>query len=178
MACNQVNQPKGVSVQQFEAQYASKVIKGAMLFRVALFAVAASLAGYIIFKYATSLHATEGLYALLFPFSSILALVGISFAVKPMTSCDCSVEFRAGVGGLSVAWMATGMNCVSSLANTIAVSPGAGSFAAFQMVSQHILLPMAILGFLYAPGWMLGKLGIEIDSRSPVAKDIAQPASS
>jgi len=148
-----------------------------MLFRVALFAVATSLAGYIVFKYATSLHATEGLYALLFPFSSILALVGITFAVKPMTSCDCSVEFRAGVGGLSVAWMATGMNCVSSLANTIAVSPAAGSFAAFQMVSQHILLPMAILGFLYAPTWMLAKLGIQWDKKSSAANDIAVPVS-
>lgn len=157
---------------------ASKAVKGAMAFRVALFAIATSLAGYIVVKYATSLHATEGLYALVFPFSGILALVGITFAVKPMTSCDCSLEFRAGITGLSVAWMATGMNCVSSLANTIAVSPGAGSFAAFQMVSQHLLLPIAILGFLYAPAWMLKKLGIPLSEKSTSAKDITASASS
>lgn len=158
--------------------HTTKAVKGAMIFRVALFAVAASLAGYIVFKYATSLHATEGLYALLFPFSSILALVGITFAVKPMTSCDCSLEFRAGVTGLSVAWMATGMNCVSSLANTIAISPAAGSFAAFQMVSQHLLLPIAILGFLYAPVWMLNKLGMPLSEKLTASKDLTTSASS
>ena len=52
-------------------------------FRIALFAAAASLAAYIPYKYATQLHAIQGLYAFLFPLSAILAAAGIALAVRP-----------------------------------------------------------------------------------------------
>ena len=61
----------------------------AMLFRAALFAAAASLAAYIAYKFATQLHAIDGLYAFLFPLSSLLAAAGIILAVKPRKACEC-----------------------------------------------------------------------------------------
>jgi len=75
--------------------------------RVALFAVAASLALYIPYKYVTHLHAIEGLYAFLFPLSGVLALAGIVLAVKPQTGCGCSEPMRAGVGVVAGLWMGT-----------------------------------------------------------------------
>ena len=132
---------------------------GALTFRVALFIVAASLAAYIPYKYATSLHAVQGMYAYLFPLSGLLALVGMILAVNPK-ACDCSAGIRSGVAGLSILWMGIGLMCVPSLTSMIIHSPLGGLFASFHLLSQHVFLSLSLLGFALAPAWMLSKLGI------------------
>ena len=132
----------------------------AWIFRGALFATAASLAAYIVFKYATQLHAITGLYAFLFPLSSVLAVAGIVLAVRPRTGCDCSTPMRAGAGALAVLWLATGVICVPSLIEMAADAPVNGTFAMFHMVAQHVFLSLSVLAFAFAPRAMLRLLGI------------------
>ncbi len=128
-------------------------------FRVALFASAAWLALYIPFKYATQLHAVGGLYGFVFPLSSALALAGMILAWKPNSACDCSVPIRAGVGAIAALWLVTGMLCVNSLADGIAQNPLRGTFAAFQMVAQHVFLALGLLAFAFMPVRMARVLG-------------------
>ena len=135
------------------------------IFRGALFATAASLAGYIVFKYATQLHAITGLYAFLFPLSSALAVAGIVLAVRPRTACDCSTGTRAGFGALAVLWLVTGVICVPSLLELTADSPASGTFATFHMVAQHIFLSFSVLAFAFAPRAMVRILGVPAPGR-------------
>lgn len=130
------------------------------IFRIALFAAAVSLAAYIPYKYATQLHAIRGLYAFLFPLSSVLAVAGIVLALRPRTACDCSTGVRAGVGALAGLWMVTGGLCVPSLMELIANSPAGGLFAIFHMLAQHVFLSLSILAFAVAPQAMARRLGV------------------
>lgn len=132
---------------------------GWLIFRIALFAAALSLAAYIPYKYATQLHAVTGLYAFLFPLSGVLAAAGIVLALRPRAACDCSPVVRAGMGVLAGAWMATGVLCVPSLVEMIASSPAGGLFATFHMLAQHVFLSISILAFAAVPQKMAGKLG-------------------
>ncbi|MEO6407125.1 MAG: hypothetical protein ABIO45_00015 [Burkholderiaceae bacterium] len=139
------------------------------LFRVALFAAAASLAVYIPFKYATQMHAVTGFYAFIFPFSALLAAAGIVVAVKPERACDCGPTVRSGIAALSVLWLATGMLCVSALADTVMSHPLRGSMATFQMTAQHIFLSLSLIAFAWLPRRMAAALGGEVVSpREPV----------
>jgi hypothetical protein len=122
-----------------------------LAFRVVLLASAGSLAAYIVFKLATQLHATTGIYYLVFPLSSILSAVGILLAVKPESACDCSATTRATVGGLAIAWLATGLVCSPALVEQIGESPLAGLLASLHMVVQHILLTVGIIAFALKP---------------------------
>lgn len=131
----------------------------AWIFRVALFAAAASLAFYIPFKYATQLHAISGLYAFLFPLSGVLAAAGMILALKPRTACDCNVPMRAGVGALSVLWLATGLLCVKTLTDGIVDNPTRGTFAMFHMLVQHVFLSLSLLAFAFMPARMARVLG-------------------
>lgn len=132
----------------------------AIVFRVALFAAAFSLAAYIVYQYAATPHAEEGFYAVLFPLSSLLALAGMVFAVKPRTGCNCNVGVRAGLGALSVVWIATGVMCLPMLLAWIGDSPAKGGFALFHMVAQHVFLSLSLLGFVFFPRpmskWLVG----------------------
>lgn len=134
----------------------------ALLFRVVLFAAGASLAFYIPFKYATQLHAVTGIYAFLFPLSSLLAAAGMVLAVKPGTGCDCAAIVRVGGGGLAILWLATGLLCVPSLTETMLKTPAGGSIAAGHMLLQHVVLSLSVLAFAIAPYWMANKLGIVV----------------
>ena len=131
---------------------------GALSFRIALFIAAASLAAYIPYKFATSLHAMQGMYAFLFPLSGFLAIAGMALAVKPM-ACDCGVGVRSGIAGLSVLWGAVGVLCTGSLIGMIIATPAAGLFATFHMLTQHVFLPASLLAFAFAPAWLMPKLG-------------------
>lgn len=122
------------------------------ILRAGLFLIAFSLALYIPYKYATQLHAITGLYAFLFPLSGLLALAGMVLSVKPQAACDCSGTMRAGGGVLAGLWMATGLMCIPSLTETVRAMPLGGSFAMFHMLTQHVVLPMAILAFAFLPG--------------------------
>ena len=157
---------------------------GPMIFRVALFAAAASLAFYIPFKYATQMHVMQGLYAFLFPLSGILALAGMALAIRPRLGCSCGdmdaqigVPLRAGVGAIAVLWMVNGMLCVPTLAAMIQHSVWGGAFAAVHLTAQHIFLSSAILAFAFAPYWMARKLGVtaDIGAASSVASDRTLP---
>jgi len=134
---------------------------GSLIFRIALFTAAASLAAYIPFKYATQLNTIEGFYAFLFPLSGILALVGMGLAIKPRLGCDCGFGLRSGVGAVALLWLATGVLCVPTLVAMIPESPWGGAIAAFHMIAQHIFLSFAILAFAFAPNWMARKLGVD-----------------
>ena len=123
----------------------------AIFLRVVLFLSAVTLALYIPFKYATQLHATTGIYAFLFPLSGLLAIAGITLSVKPQTACDCSTMTRRGAGVLAVAWLVTGLLCVSSLSEMILEMPLGGTIAMVHMLAQHVVLSMAILAFAIWP---------------------------
>ena len=144
-----------------------------MIFRVALFAAAASLAAYIPYKYATQLHAITGFYAFLFPLSGVLALAGLALAVKPGAACSCSAVVRAGAGSIAVLWMATGLLCVPTLAATIRGSVWGGAFAAIHMTTQHVFLSLAILAFAFAPYWMARLVGgTSPTGRTPISVEL------
>ena len=130
------------------------------VFRAALFAAAASLAAYIPYKYATQLHALQGLYAFLFPLSALLAGAGIVFAVKPEKACDCGTTMRSGIAAVSVLWLATGMMCVGSLTDAVVANPLHGSIATFHMITQHVFLSLALIAFAAMPSRMAGALGV------------------
>ena len=134
----------------------------AILFRCAVFAAGASLAVYIPFKYTTQLHAISGIYAVLFPFSAILAFAGMAIAMKPGAGCDCSVKTRTAVGALAMSWAATGLLCVSSLLEMAHHSTWGAGFAAFHMIAQHVFLSSVIVAVALAPRWMARKLGTEV----------------
>jgi hypothetical protein len=137
------------------------------LFRVALFAAAASLAMYIPYKYATQLHAVEGFYALLFPLSALLAVVGMVVAVKPARARDCGVPMRSGVAALSVLWLATGLMCVGTLTAAVVEHPLHGSIAAFHMLAQHVFLSLALIAFALAPQRVARALGVATPAARP-----------
>ncbi|MEO7244536.1 MAG: hypothetical protein ABIX12_05245 [Rubrivivax sp.] len=134
------------------------------LFRVALFAAAASLALYIPFKYATQLHAVTGFYAFIFPLSALLAAAGIVVALKPEKACDCGPAVRSGIAALSLLWLTTGMLCISALADAVASQPLRGSLATFQMAAQHIFLSLSLLAFAWRPRRMASAVGARADS--------------
>ncbi len=141
------------------------------LFRVALFAAAASLAVYIPFKYATQLHAVTGFYAFIFPFSALLATAGIVLALKPEIACDCGPTVRSGFAALSVLWLTTGMLCVSALADAVVSHPLSGILATFQMTTQHIFLSLSLMAFAWLPRRMAAALGGSVVSqREPVSR--------
>lgn len=144
----------------------------AMLFRVALFAAAASLAAYIPYKYATQLHAFAGLYAFLFPLSALLAIAGMILAVTPAKMCECGVTMRSGVAVLSVLWLATGVMCVGTLTEAVIKHPLHGSIATFHMFTQHVFLSASLIAFAIAPAAMArvrGVAGTPRDQRTGVA---------
>ena len=134
---------------------------GPMIFRIALFAAAASLAAYIPFKYMTQLNTIEGFYAFLFPLSGILALAGMGLAIRPRSGCDCGFGLRSGLGSIALLWLATGVLCVPTLAALVSVSVWGAAIAAFHMVAQHIFLSGALLAFAFAPNWIAHKLGVD-----------------
>ena len=55
-------------------------------FRIALFAAAAWLAFYIVYRYTTQLHTINGYYTFLIPLSSFVALAGMYLALKPKSA--------------------------------------------------------------------------------------------
>ena len=131
------------------------------LFRVALFAAAASLALYIPYKYATQLHAVSGIYAFLFPLSALLAAAGMMVAVKPATACECGAPMRSGVAALSVLWLGTGVMCVGTLTAAVLEHPLHGSIATFHMLAQHVFLSLALIAFASMPQRIARALGVE-----------------
>ena len=142
---------------------------GAMLFRCAAFMAGAGLAVYIPFKYATQMHAMQGIYAVIFPFSALLAFAGMALEMKTGTGCSCSVKVRGAFGVLAVSWLVTGLLCVASLAEMAHHSAWGGGFAVLHMVSQHIFLSSVIVAFAIAPRWMSRKLGVEPPVRAPLS---------
>lgn len=136
------------------------------LFRIGLFAAAASLAGYIPYKYATQLHTAQGLYGFMFPLSAVLAAAGIVLAFRPRKACDCSVGVRAGVGVLAGLWLVAGVICVPALAEAVAKNPAGGLFATFQMFAQHVFLSLSVLAFAVAPRTMAKRLSGTAATRS------------
>ena len=140
------------------SNFAKSAVAGTGI-RVALFAAAASLAGYIVYKYSTQLHATQGFYGFLFPLSSVLAATGMLVAWRPRKACDCSAGVRAGMGLLAGLWLIAGLACVPSLAAAVANDPVAGLFATFHMFVQHVFLSVAVIAFAWAPRPMATFLG-------------------
>lgn len=55
--------------------------------------------------------------------------------------------------------MGTGVLCVPSLTMSVLENPGAGSFAAFHMVAQHVFLSLSLLAFALVPERMTRLLG-------------------
>jgi hypothetical protein len=150
---------------------------GALIFRIALFAAAASLAAYIPYKYATQFHAMQGFYAFMFPFSAVLALTGMTLAVKPGAGRSLGVSARAALGSVAVLWLVTGLLCAPSLVAKFPISVLTGSFAVFHMTVQHIFLSAAVFAFAFAPGWMALKLAmVSSDAAPSIASDGALKA--
>lgn len=138
----------------------------AWTFRIVLLASAASLAAYIPYKYATQLHAINGVYAFLFPLSGILAAAGLVFAMRPQMSCDCNAVTRSGLGALSLLWMATGLLCVSNMTRVLLADPVDGSIAFFHMGMQHVFLSLSLLAFAFMPHRIVTMLVLRADKPS------------
>lgn len=143
------------------------ISSSASLFRIALFAAATSLAGYIAYKYATGLHATSGFYAFMFPLSALLAAAGIVLAVKPEKACDCGTTMRAGVAALSVLWLVTGVMCVGALSQSVMTHPAIGLAATFQMLTQHVFLSLSLIAFAWAPQRLVRALSAGPTAQAP-----------
>lgn len=126
------------------------------IFRFLVLAAAASLAVYIPFKYATQLHAIEGIYAFLFPLSSLVALAGIGLAWKPETAFRAPLWIRAAVSVVAVGWIATGVLCIPSLTRTTMAAPLAGFIATFHMTAQHVFLSLSVTFMLLVPHTVYG----------------------
>ncbi len=122
-----------------------------LVFRVLLLGAAASLAAYIPYKYATQLHAIEGIYFYLFPLSSVVALAGILLAWKPELGFTLPIWLRTATSAIAVGWIATGVICVPSLAKTTMAAPLKGLFATFHMTTQHIFLSLVVTFMLLVP---------------------------
>ncbi|MBA3562568.1 MAG: hypothetical protein H0W33_00870 [Gammaproteobacteria bacterium] len=147
----------------------------AAIFRIALFAAAASLAAYIPYKYATQLHAISGSYALLFPLSSVLALAGMALAIRPRAACQCGGLVRGGIGALAVLWMATGLLCVGMLTASVLSNPLQGLIAAVHMVAQHVFLSLSLLAFVLMPERVVRALGQDpLDTTAHPAAETAE----
>ena len=136
------------------------------MIRLALFTSGASLAVYVPYKYATGLNAYEGLYALLFPFSILLAVTGMALAFRPQIAGRSNLSVRVAGSALALLWMVAGMACAKSLAATIAAHPAAGLLATFQMLAQHLFLSLAVLGAALFPKKMARLLGGTASSAS------------
>ncbi len=146
-----------------------------LVYRFLLLAAAVSLAMYIPYKYATQLHAIDGLYFYLFPLSPIVAMAGIVLAYRPQFAFSMPLWIRSAVSLISVGWIATGVLCIPSLSQTVIAEPLRGFFATFHMTAQHIFLSLGVAFFMMAP------LGVYKLFRQPVpglgkeARDFNRP---
>jgi hypothetical protein len=129
-------------------------------FRVALFAAALSLAGYIPYKYLTQLHAIEGLYAFLFPLSSILVVAGLTLSLRPDVAFRLPLVGRALIAAIATGWIATGVLCIPSLTRMALQSPVGGAFAMFHMVTQHVFLSLSVAMLVLVPSTMMTQFGV------------------
>ena len=135
--------------------------RGWTTFRIALFAAAAWLVFYIIYRYTTQLHTINGYYAFVFPLSTFVAIAGMYLAIKPKSACDCGGGLRTGIGTIAGAWMVVGLICVPSLTQHIINSPASGLFASFQMLAQHVFLSLSVIAFAAFPKRMLALFGLD-----------------
>ncbi|MBA3496003.1 MAG: hypothetical protein H0T86_02740 [Gemmatimonadales bacterium] len=122
-----------------------------MVLRGVILVAAVSLGAYIAFKTATHPHAFTGAYAVLFPLSIIVTIAGVVFAIEPALALRTPVWIRAAVGIAAAGWLANGMLCVRSLAETTLHAPLAGLFATGHMVLQHVVLTLGVAAFTLAP---------------------------
>ncbi len=125
-------------------------------------AAAVSLAFYIPYKYATQLHAIDGMYAVMFPLSSILAIAGIVLGLRPGLTLHLSLPVRVGAGVIAAGWLATGMLCVPSLTEMTLETPAAGLFAFFHMLVQHVVLSFGVAALVLAPRATYTRFGVEL----------------
>lgn len=127
---------------------------GWLALRVALFIAAASLLVYIPYRYLAASHPAPGtVYGTIFPASALLALAGLVLAVRP-DACACSKRRTMVAGGLTafgVTWMATGLQCLGSLAQTTLQTPLQGVLATFHMTAQHVFLSIGVVALAWAP---------------------------
>ncbi len=130
--------------------------------RLALLVAAVSLACFIPFRYATDPPPVRGLYGYLFPLSGLIALTGMALAMRPGLAFRMPPAARAGAAALGVAWMATGVVCLSSLTAMMMKMPLPGLFATFHMLVQHVFLPLAVGGFALAPRATYAIFGFEL----------------
>jgi hypothetical protein len=136
-----------------------------MLFRWVIFLAAASLAGYIPFKYMTQPQAMTGLYGFLFPLSSVLATGGMLFAWRPGLVFRIPFFLRAPVGVIAAGWIGTGLLCIPSLTHSMLTSPFGGLFATFHMLAQHVVLSMALGSLVVAPRATYAHFGLPVPER-------------
>ena len=132
-----------------------------LAFRAVMLVTAASLAIYIPYKYATQLHAIDGLYAVLFPLSSVLAIAGVALGVRPALAFRLPTPARAAVGAIAGSWLMTGVLCIPSLTETTLEAPAAGLFATFHMLAQHVVLSLAVSALVLAPRATYARFGVE-----------------
>jgi len=122
-----------------------------VLFKAALLVSAVSLLVYIPYKYVTHLHAIKGLYAFMFPLSSVVALAGIALALIPQRVLQLPFYVRAGIGSIATVWMITGLLCIPALVGQTLTAPASGLFATFQMFAQHVFLSLSVVALVLAP---------------------------
>ena len=121
------------------------------IFRILMFLAGLSLLAYIPYKMITQPQAMVGLYGILFPSSSALALTGMLFAAKPSLAHRLPLVLSLPTGFLAAGWLVIGLKCIPTLTNSVITHPLGGLFAALHMSLQHVVLSVSLAALLLAP---------------------------
>ncbi len=121
------------------------------IYRMLMFLAGLSLLGYIPYKMIAQPQTMVGLYGILFPSSSVLALAGVVFALKPALAHRLPLLLSLPTGILAAGWLVTGLECVPTFARAIMTHPLGGLFATAHMSLQHVILSVSLAALVLAP---------------------------
>ena len=138
-------------------------------FRGLLFIAGLTLLAYIPYKMTNQPQAMVGLYGILFPSSSVLALAAMLYAWKPSLAHRTTLWVGVPMGLLAAGWLTTGLECIPTLTRAIMTHPLGGLFAAFHMSLQHVVLSFGLGTLVVAPRATYEFFGVPL----PEADDVA-----
>lgn len=118
-----------------------------------------SLVFYMPFKALTQYDRLTDIYGPWFLQGMVVAVAGTLFAYRPGFTARLPLLVRAAVAISAVLWMRTGLACTPHLIKTIQASLGAGLFAWFHMLAQHVFLSLGVVAFSVAPKAIAERMG-------------------
>ncbi|HSF15159.1 MAG TPA: hypothetical protein VLK65_06370 [Vicinamibacteria bacterium] len=130
------------------------------IFRALMFVAGVTLLGYIPYKMIVQPETMTGLYGVLFPSASVLAITGVSLGLKPSLAHKMPFALRLPMGLLAAGWLTTGLECIPTLTRSIMMHPLGGLFATMHMALQHVILSIGLGTLLMAPRATHAFLGV------------------